>query len=392
MECIYLDNAATTKVRDEVIKEMIPYFGENYGNPSSIYEVGRKSKKAIDDARKVIANAFSATDGEIFFTSCGSESDNFAIRGVCDALKSKGNHIITTTVEHHAVLTTCEKLEKSGFEVTYLPVDKDGLINLEELKNAIKPTTILITIMFVNNEIGTIMPIKQIGQIAKENKIYFHTDAVQAAGHIDINVNDLNIDLMSVSAHKFNGPKGVGFLYVRKGVKINPIIYGGSQENNKRAGTENVAQIVGLAKALELSLNELKEEEVRIRKLRDRLVKGVLDNIPFTNINGTMEHRIFNNINFSFDFIEGESLLLLLDMNNIAASSGSACTSGSLDPSHVLLGLGLLHEKAHGSLRLSLGKYTTDADIDKILEVLPSIVTRLREMSPLYEDYLKTKK
>ena len=386
---IYLDNAATTKMHEEVLKEMIPYFVENYGNASSIYSVGRDSKAVLDEKRAVIASILGAKDNEIFFTGGGSESDNWAIKGVAFANRKKGNHIITTKIEHHAVLHTCQYLEKQGFEVTYLPVDENGFIKLQDLENAIKPNTILISVMFANNEIGTIEPIKEIGEIAKKHNIYFHTDAVQAVGHVPINVNDLGVDLLSFSGHKFCGPKGVGCLYIRKGVKIDSLIHGGAQERGKRASTENIAGIVGMAKALEISTNDMKKETNRILELRERLINGIFEKIPHVRLNGDREKRLPSNVNFSIKYIEGESLLLMLDMMGICASSGSACTSGSLDPSHVLLAIGLPHEIAHGSLRLSIGRDTTKEDIDKVLEVLPGIVDRLRRMSPLYDEVTK---
>lgn len=389
---IYFDNAATTPVRKEVLDEMLPYFMDLYGNPSSVYKVARDTKKGLEEARNRVAKAIGSTNTEIFFTSGGTESDNWAIKGVCESYKEKGNHVITSVIEHHAVLHTCEYLAKNGFEVTYLKVNEDGLIDLEELKKAIRPTTILISIMFANNEIGTIQPIKEIGEIAKENKILFHTDAVQAIGHVEIDVNELNIDLLSLSGHKIYGPKGIGALYIRKGVKIKPLFHGGAQERNRRAGTENVPAIVGLGKAIELISEEMKYDNKRIMKLRDALIEGVLEAIPYARLNGSLTNRLPGNVNISFEFIEGESLLLLLDMQSVFASSGSACTSGSLDPSHVLLSIGLPHEKAHGSLRMSLGKDNTMEEILKVIEILPPIVTRLREMSPLYEDFIKGKK
>lgn len=386
---IYLDNAATTRMREEVLNEMIPYFSENYGNASSIYSVGREAKAVLDEKRAVIANILGAKDNEIFFTGGGSEADNWAIKGIAFSNRGKGNHIITTKIEHHAVLHTCQYLEKQGFEVTYLPVDENGFIKLEDLENAIRPTTILISVMFANNEIGTIMPIKEIGKIAKQHKIYFHTDAVQAVGHIPIDLSDLDVDLMSFSGHKFCGPKGVGCLYIKRGVKIDPLIHGGAQERGKRASTENIAGIVGMAKALELAAKDMKEETDRILELREKLINGIFEKIPYVKLNGDREKRLPSNVNFSIRYIEGESLLLMLDMMGICASSGSACTSGSLDPSHVLLAIGLPHEIAHGSLRLSIGRETTNEDVDKVLEVLPGIVERLRSMSPLYDEVLK---
>ncbi|MFI3231500.1 MAG: cysteine desulfurase NifS [bacterium] len=388
---IYLDNAATTKVRPEVAKVMIDYLEQAYGNPSSIYKIARENKIIIEQNREKVASAINAQKNEIYFTGSGSESDNWAIKGIAESYKSKGKHIITTSVEHHAVLHPCQYLETIGYEVTYLSVDEFGIIDLEELKSAIKPSTILISIMFANNEIGSINPIREIGQIAKENKILFHTDAVQAVGHIDIDVKDLNIDLLSMSAHKFNGPKGIGALYIRRGLKITPLIHGGAQERNRRAGTEDIISIIGMGTAIELAQKELPQEVERLTKLRNNLVDGILKTIPHSRLNGHHEKRIAGNCNISFEFIEGESVLLMLDMLNICASSGSACTSGSLDPSHVLLEIGLPHEKAHGSLRVSLGLFNTQEDVDYLLEKLPAIVQRMRDMSPLYEDYIKNK-
>ena len=389
---IYMDHAATTFVKEEVLQEMLPFFTEKYGNASSIYALGRESKKAIEEAREKVAEVFNCDAREIFFTGSGTEADNWAIKGVAYANRSRGNHIITTTIEHHAVLHTCQYLEKEGFEVTYLPVDEYGMVSVEQLKEAITDKTILISVMFANNEIGTIQPIEEIGKIAKERGIYFHTDAVQAVGNIDIDVKKYNIDLLSFSAHKFYGPKGIGALYVRKGVKMNNFIQGGAQERGRRAGTENVAGIVGLAKALELATKDIDSHNKKLIALRDRLINEVLEKIPYTRLNGHPKKRLPGNVNFSFEFIEGESLLLMLDMKGIAASSGSACTSGSLDPSHVLLAIGLPHEIAHGSLRLSLGDDNTEEDIDYVLEVLPKIVNRLREMSPLYEEVKRGEK
>jgi len=387
-----MDHAATTFVKEEVLQEMLPFFTEKYGNASSIYALGRESKKAIEEAREKVAEVFNCDAREIFFTGSGTEADNWAIKGVAYANRSRGNHIITTTIEHHAVLHTCQYLEKEGFEVTYLPVDEYGMVSVEQLKEAITDKTILISVMFANNEIGTIQPIEEIGKIAKERGIYFHTDAVQAVGNIDIDVKKYNIDLLSLSAHKFYGPKGIGALYVRKGVKMNNFIQGGAQERGRRAGTENVAGIVGLAKALELATKDIDSHNKKLIALRDRLINEVLEKIPYTRLNGHPKKRLPGNVNFSFEFIEGESLLLMLDMKGIAASSGSACTSGSLDPSHVLLAIGLPHEIAHGSLRLSLGDDNTEEDIDYVLEVLPKIVNRLREMSPLYEEVKRGEK
>jgi len=383
---IYLDHAATTPVRKEVIEAMLPYFNQKFGNPSSIYSLGRDSKKAIEEARETVAKAIGAQPREIFFTGSGTEADNWAIKGVAYANRQKGRHIITTAIEHHAVLHTCQYLESDGFEVTYLPVDQYGLVSPEQVRAAIRPDTILISIMFANNEIGTIQPIAEIGAIAREKGVFFHTDAVQAMGNVNINVADMNIDLLSMSAHKFYGPKGVGALYVRKGVKITSFLHGGAQERGRRASTENVAAIVGMAKALEISVKNLEQYNKKLIALRDRTIEGIQKRIPFVKLNGHPEKRLPGNVNFSFEFIEGESLLLMLDMKGIAASSGSACTSGSLDPSHVLLAIGLPHEIAHGSLRLTFGDENTDEDVDYLLDVLPPIVQRLREMSPLFHE------
>ncbi|WDV44132.1 cysteine desulfurase NifS [Clostridiaceae bacterium M8S5] len=383
---VYMDNSATTPLKKEVLDAMIPYLTRFYGNPSSIYSLGRESKKAIDRARDTVANIFGAKSNEIYFTGGGSEADNWALKGVAYANKKKGNHIITTKIEHHGILHTCEYLEKQGFQVTYLDVDEYGLIDIEELKNSITDKTILITIMYANNEIGTIQPIKEIGQIAKEHKIYFHTDAVQAVGNIDIDVNELNIDLMSASAHKLYGPKGVGVLYIRNGVRIDNLVHGGAQERKKRAGTENVASIVGLAYALELAYDNLKEHNDKLSKLRNKFINDIMDNIKYVKLNGHPEKRLPGNVNVSIEYVEGEALLLSLDMEGIAASSGSACTSGSLDPSHVLLAIGLPHEIAHGSLRFSLGDFNTEEEIDYVVCKLKDIVARLRAMSPLYEN------
>lgn len=382
---IYMDNSATTPVKKEVLDEMIPYFVEKYGNPSSIYSLGSQSKVAVEKAREQVAKALGADKNEVFFTAGGSESDNWAIKGIAFKHKAKGNHIITTKIEHHAILHTCEYLQKNGFEVTYLDVDKDGLVDLEVLKNAITDKTILISIMFANNEIGTIQPIKEIGELAKSRNIIFHTDAVQAIGHERIDVKELNIDLLSLSAHKFYGPKGIGALYIRRGLQIDPLISGGGQERNKRAGTENVPGIVGLGKAIELAYENLEEHNEKLIRLRERLIKGIEENIKYVKLNGHRTNRLPGNVNFCFEFIEGESLLLSLDMEGIAGSSGSACTSGTLDPSHVLLAIGLPHEIAHGSLRLSLGDFNTEEEVDYVIEKLITIVERLRNMSPLYD-------
>ncbi|NLL82281.1 MAG: cysteine desulfurase NifS [Tissierellia bacterium] len=383
---IYMDNAATTKVRKEVLDEMLPYFSDNYGNPSSIYELGSTSRVAVEKAREQVAKVLNAEKNEIFFTAGGSESDNWAIKGVALRNKEKGNHIITSKIEHHAVLHTCQYLEKHGFEVTYLDVDEYGLIDLEELKAAITDNTILITIMYANNEIGTIQPIEEIGKIAKENNIIFHTDAVQAIGSIKIDVKAMNIDLLSLSAHKIYGPKGVGALYIKKGLRLDNLIEGGAQERNRRAGTENVQGIVGLGKAIELAYENLDEKNEKIIYLRDRLMNKIEENLDYIRLNGHRTKRLPGNVNYSFEFIEGESILLSLDMEGIAASSGSACTSGSLDPSHVLLAIGLPHGIAHGSLRLSLGIYNTEEEVDYVVGKLVEIVDRLRNMSPLFNE------
>jgi len=383
MKAVYLDHAATTPMRDEVIEAMMPYFKEKFGNASSIYSFGREARKALDEARQATAGIINADFNEIIFTGGGSEANNLAIKGAAWEYRHKGKHLITSSIEHHAVLHPMQQLEKEGFEVTYLPVDDQGLVSVEEFANALRGDTILVSIMHANNEIGVIQPIAQIGAICKERGILFHTDAVQTAGLLDIDVKKLNVDMLTMSAHKLYGPKGVGALYVRKGVRLVPLIQGGGHENRRRAGTENVPGIVGMAKALELAAAEREVVTPRIQKLRDRLLEGIL-NIPHTRLNGSRTERLPNNINVSIEFIEGESLLLNLDLKGIAASSGSACTSGSLDPSHVLLAIGLSHEVAHGSLRLTLGRDNTDADVDYVLETLPPIVERLREMSPLF--------
>ena len=389
MNNVYFDNSATTKTDERVIEAMMPYITENYGNPSSIYKIGRENRKAVEEAREQVAKALKCESNEIYFTNGGSESDNTAIRGIAYAYKNKGNHIITSKIEHPAVLETCKQLEKEGFEVSYIGVDENGIIKLDELKNAIKPTTTLISIMFANNEIGTIEPIEEIGKIAKENNIFFHTDAVQAVGNVRIDVKKLNIDALSMSGHKFYGPKGIGALYVKKGIKFEKLINGGHQERNKRAGTENVAGIVGLGKAIELAYQELDEHNKKIKELRDYYVEQVKAKIPYIRINGDETKRLPGNSNISFRFIEGEGLLLNLDLKGICASSGSACTSGSLDPSHVLLAIGLPHEIAHGSLRISIGKYNTKEEVDYLVENLVKIIGRLREMSPLWEEFIE---
>ena len=384
---IYLDNAATTRTAPEVVEAMLPYFSELYGNPSSIYSIAQKSKEAITKGREQIAAVLGTNPENIYFTAGGSESDNWALKATFDAFKSKGNHIITTKIEHHAILHTCEYLEKQGARITYLNVDKNGVVDLEELKAAITPETILISVMFANNEIGTIQPIKEIGEIAKEHNILFHTDTVQAFGQVPINVDELGVDMLSSSGHKINGPKGIGFLYIRKGVKIRSFIHGGAQERKRRAGTENVPGIVGYGKAAEMAASTMPERTAKEIELRDYMISRILKEIPLCRLNGDPVKRLPNNVNISFEFIEGESMLIMLDMNGICASSGSACTSGSLDPSHVLLAIGLPHEVAHGSLRLTLGADTTKEDIDFTVDKIKEIVAKLRSMSPLYEDY-----
>ena len=388
-QLIYLDNAATTKTRPEVVEAMLPYFTEQYGNPSSVYDFSSGPKKAIAHARETIAKALGAKTNEIYFTAGGTESDNWALVATAEAYRAKGNHIITSKIEHHAILHTCEYLEKRGFEVTYLDVDENGVVKLEELKKAIRPETILISIMFANNEIGTIEPVRQIGAIAKEHGILFHTDAVQAFGHVPIDVDECGIDMLSASGHKFNGPKGIGFLYIRTGVKSRSFIHGGAQERKRRGGTENTPGIVGLGKACELAMASMEERTKKEKEMRDYLIARVMKEIPYTRLNGHPTERLSNNANFAFQFIEGESLLIMLDMEGICASSGSACTSGSLDPSHVLLAIGLPHEIAHGSLRLTLNDEITKDQIDYTVESIKKIVERLRSMSPLYEDFVK---
>ena len=383
---IYLDNAATTKMKDSVIAAMLPYFSETFGNASSTYtSAGQAARKALTEARGKVASAIGAEEKEIFFTSGGSEADNWAIKGVALKNKDKGNHIITTTVEHHAVLHTCEFLEKQGFKVTYVPVDEFGMVNPKDIENAITDETILVSVMFANNEIGTINPIKEIGAICREKGVYFHTDAVQAAGAVPIDVKEMNIDLLSMSAHKFHGPKGVGALYIRRGVKIENLLHGGAQELGRRATTENVAGIVGMAQALTEAVDGMAEKTEKLVKLRDRIIDGILETVPYTRLNGHRTKRLPNNTSFCFRYIEGESLLLSLDMMGYVVSSGSACTSGSLDPSHVLLGIGLPHEIAHGSLRASLSEFTTEEEVDSFIKAVGPIVQRLRDMSPLYE-------
>jgi len=386
---IYMDHAATTYVRPEVLEAMIPYHTGHFGNPSSIYGIARDAKKTVESARAQVAKALGALPEEIYFTSGGSESDNWAIKGIATANRKKGLHIITSSIEHHAVLNTCEFLEKEGFQVTYLPVDEFGLVNPDDLEKAITSETILISIMYANNEIGTIEPIGELGAIARKHHVYFHTDAVQAIGNVGIDVRSQNIDLLSLSAHKFYGPKGVGALYIRKGVKLANLIHGGGQEHGKRAGTENLAGIVGLGKAIDLAVADIPGHNVKVRAMRDRLLDGVLRTIPHAKLNGHPEKRLAGNFNVSFDFIEGESMLLWLDDEGICGSTGSACTSGSLSPSHVLLACGMPAESAHGSLRLTLGDENTADDVDRVLDVLPKVVAKLRNMSPLFQNATK---
>ncbi|MBR4027831.1 MAG: cysteine desulfurase NifS [Lachnospiraceae bacterium] len=388
-QLIYLDNAATTQVYPEVLDAMLPFFTEHYGNPSAFYSFSQTAKKAVDEARLNVANLIGAKQEEIYFTGGGSESDNWAIKATAEAYQKKGKHIITTKIEHHAVLHTCEWLEKQGFEVTYLNVDEDGVVKLEELKSAIRPDTILISIMAANNEIGTIQPLKEIGEIAKAHGVLFHTDAVQAFAHIPLNVDEMHIDMLSASGHKIHGPKGIGVMYIRKGVKILSYIHGGAQERRRRAGTHNVSGIVGMGKAVELASKNMEVQAKQISELRDYLIAQVLEKIPYARLNGHKTNRLPNNANFCFRFIEGEGMLILLDQAGICGSSGSACTSGSLDPSHVLLAIGLPHEIAHGSLRLTLSDKTTKEEIDYTVEKLTEIIARLRSMSPLYEDFVK---
>jgi len=383
---IYMDNAATTPVRDEVLNTILPYFKEYYGNASSVYSIAKESKKALEKAREQVAKGIGAKADEIYFTAGGSESDNMALRGIAEAFKNKGNHIITTKIEH-----TCEYLEKHGYEVTYLPVDEFGKISLDELEKSIRPETILISVMFANNEIGTIQPIAEIGKLAREKGVFFHTDAVQAVGHVPIDVEEMQIDLLSMSGHKLGAPKGIGAIYIRKGIAIQPLIFGGAQEKKKRAGTENIPGIVGLGKAVELAVNEMEVETKRLVALRDKLISGILEKVPYSRLNGHPTDRLPGNCNISFAYIEGESMLLLLDAMGIAASSGSACTSGSLDPSHVLMAIGLPHEIAHGSLRLTLDRVNSEEDVDFVLSKVPEVVQKLREMSPLYEEVLNKK-
>lgn len=388
-EFVYLDNAATTKVRPEVVEAMLPYFTEIYGNASAVYDFGQKCKQAIEDARETIGSSIGTRASNIYFTAGGSESDNWALKGVAEVYKDKGKHIITTKIEHHAILHTCAYLEQQGYEVTYLDVDADGLVSPEDVKKAIRPDTILISVMFANNEIGTIEPIEEIGAIAHEHGILFHTDAVQAYAQVPIDVEKMHIDLLSASGHKLNGPKGIGFLYIRQGLKLKSFIHGGAQERKRRAGTENVPGIVGLGKAVEIAMATMDERIKKESELRDYLIARIEDEIPFAKLNGHSVKRLPNNINFCFRFIEGESMLIMLDMAGICGSSGSACTSGSLDPSHVLLAIGLPHEIAHGSLRLTLSDEITKEQLDYVVDHLKEIVAKLRSMSPLYEDYAK---
>ncbi len=389
-EMIYLDNAATTAMKPEVFEAMKPYFMENYGNPSSVYRFAGTAKKAVEDAREEIAKALNAkSSGEIYFTAGGSEADNWAIKAAAESFRDKGRHIITTKIEHHAVLHTAEWLERNGYEVTYLDVDEDGLISLEELEQAIRPDTILMSIMFANNEIGTIEPVKEIGLIAGKHGVLFHTDAVQAFGHVPIDVQEMNIDMLSASAHKLHGPKGIGFLYLRNGIKMGALIHGGAQERSRRAGTHNVSGIAGFAEATRLAMANMEANAKKETEIRDYLISRIENEIPYVKVNGHREKRLPNNVNVCFRFIEGESLLILLDQKGICASSGSACTSGSLDPSHVLLAIGLIHEIAHGSLRLSLSEETTKEEADYVVDNLKTIVEKLRSMSPLYDDFVK---
>lgn len=389
---IYMDNAATTAVKPEVFEKMKPYFMENYSNPSSVYSFAGEAKKAVDDARDIIAGALNAKAAEIYFTGGGSEADNWAIKATAEAYKNKGKHIITSAIEHHAVLHTCGWLERHGYEVTYLPVDDNGTVSPEKVEEAIRPDTILISIMFANNEIGTIEPIKEIGEIAEKHGVLFHTDAVQAFGHVPIDVQEMHIDMLSASGHKFHGPKGIGFMYMRNGLKLGSFIHGGAQERSRRAGTHNVPGIVGMGEAARIAMEQLEANAVKETEVRDYLIARVEKEIPYIKVNGHRENRLPNNINICFRFIEGESLLIMLDQKEICASSGSACTSGSLDPSHVLLAIGLPHEIAHGSLRLTISEDTTKEDADFVVDNLKSIVERLRSMSPLYEDFVKENK
>jgi len=388
MRRIYLDYAATTPTHPEVVKAMLPYFTEEFGNPSSIHSYGQEAKGAIEEARAKVAHLIGARDEEIVFTSGGTEADNFALKGVAYVSESKGDHIITSSIEHHAVIESCKFLERRGFKVTYLPVDGYGLVDPEDVRKAITGKTILISVMHANNEVGTIEPIAEIGKIAQEAGIYFHTDAVQTTGHIPVDVNELGVDLLSISAHKLYGPKGIGALYIRKGTKLVSFMHGGEQERRRRASTENVPGIAGFGKAVELAQQEMSEEAKRLTYLRDQLIRGLLERIDHTRLNGHPAMRLPNNVNDSVDFVEGESMLLNLDLEGICVSTGSACSSQSLEPSHVLLAMGLSHEQAHGSLRFSLGKWTTGEEIDRVLDVLPRIVAKLRAMSPLLKSQI----
>lgn len=388
-DLIYLDHAATTAVHPDVLKEMLPYFTDRFGNPSSVYGFAANNKNKLTEARETIAGALGAKPEEIYFTAGGSESDNWALKCTAEAYGVHGGHIITTKIEHHAILHTCKYLQNRGYDVTYLDVDENGLVDLNTLEAAIRPDTFLISIMFANNEIGTIEPIKEIGEIAHRHGILFHTDAVQAFGQIPIHVDGMNIDMLSASGHKFNGPKGIGFLYIKKGLKLKSFIHGGQQERGRRAGTENVPGIVGIAKACEIAMAEMEERMKKETELRDYLIERILKEIPYTRLNGYSKKRLPNNVNISFQFVEGESILIMLDMAGICASSGSACTSGSVDPSHVLLAIGLPHEIAHGSLRLTIGYENTKEEMDTVVDNLKRIITNLRNMSPLYEDYVK---
>ena len=388
MKTTYMDYSATTYVKPEVLDAMMPFFTEKFGNPSSFYGISRETKMAVDNARAQVAKAINCDPNEVYFTGGGSEADNWAIKGIATAHMKKGNHIITTKIEHHAVLHTCEFLEKFGFEVTYLDVNEEGFIDLKQLESAITDKTILVSIMFANNEIGTIQPIKEIGAICREKKVLFHTDAVQAIGSVPVDVKEMNIDLLSLAGHKLYGPKGIGALYIRKGVRIDNLIHGGGQERGRRAGTENIPGVVGLGKAIEIATENIEENRARLTVLRDKLIDGILERIPYARLNGPRgDKRLPGNSNISFEFIEGESILLSLDFEGICASSGSACTSGSLDPSHVLLAIGLPHEKAHGSLRTTLGAASTEEDVEKLLNELQPIIERLRNMSPLWYDF-----
>lgn len=386
---VYLDNAATTSTHPEVVEAMLPYFTENFGNPSSVYDFAAKNKKAVNDSRQRMADALHTDMRDIYFTAGGSEADNWALIAAAEAYEDKGKHIITSKIEHHAILHTCDYLKKRGFEITYVDVDEQGVLRMDRLKQAIRPDTILISVMFANNEIGTVQPVKEIGALAKQHGILFHTDAVQAFGQLPIDVDEMNIDMLSASAHKLNGPKGIGFLYIRKGLKLRSFIHGGAQERKRRAGTENVPGIVGFGKAVSMAVQRMDEKIRKETEVRDYLIEKIEKNIPYCRLNGHRTKRLPNNVNFSFQFVEGESLLIMLDMEGICASSGSACTSGSLDPSHVLLAIGLPHEIAHGSLRMTLSEETTKEDVDYVVEKLTGIVGKLRSMSPLYEDFIK---